>query len=290
MKSNFKKILWATDLSASLESSKAALIQFSKTFKSEVYLLHVMPPIHESPLATDMVKNIIEKYLDTIENDLQQEGIVCLRKDIQIGSPFDQIINAALFYQVDLIFLGDRSQNGENHHIGLTAEKVIKKSNLPVWVHKSENHDTISNIICPIDLSRNSKRCLLYAIAIAQKYQANLHVMTAVAPMSDLYPFMMTHHEDQAMGNIYKDEDFFIQHRKTRFNEFLEEFNFEDVPWIKHFKNGRPHQEIIKLAKNENAELIIIGSTGLSQLNRILLGSVAQKVIRELPCSIVTVR
>jgi universal stress protein A len=55
-------------------------------------------------------------------------------------------------------------------------------------------------------------------------------------------------------------------------------------------RTGLPHQEIVDLATDERADLVIIGSHGRSGMNRLLLGSVAERVVRLAPCPVLTVR
>jgi nucleotide-binding universal stress UspA family protein len=55
-------------------------------------------------------------------------------------------------------------------------------------------------------------------------------------------------------------------------------------------RTGVPHHEIVALARDERADLIVIGTTGRGGLNRALLGSVADRVVRLAPCPVLTVR
>lgn len=55
-------------------------------------------------------------------------------------------------------------------------------------------------------------------------------------------------------------------------------------------KTGTPHQEIVDLATDERADLVVIGTHGRGGLNRALLGSVADRVVRLAPCPVLTVR
>ena len=61
------------------------------------------------------------------------------------------------------------------------------------------------------------------------------------------------------------------------------------VPGRVLVKSGPPWREIIDTARDEAAELIVIGTHGRSGLNRMLLGSVAERVVRQAPCPVVTV-
>jgi nucleotide-binding universal stress UspA family protein len=55
-------------------------------------------------------------------------------------------------------------------------------------------------------------------------------------------------------------------------------------------RSGSAHEEIVNLATAERAELIIMGTHGRTGLNRLLLGSVTERVIRFAPCPVLTVR
>ena len=61
------------------------------------------------------------------------------------------------------------------------------------------------------------------------------------------------------------------------------------VPGRVLVKSGSPWREIIDTARDEGAELIVIGTHGRSGLNRMLLGSVAERVVRQAPCPVLTV-
>jgi len=53
---------------------------------------------------------------------------------------------------------------------------------------------------------------------------------------------------------------------------------------------GAPFEEIVKAAKEEQVDMIVLGTHGRGGLNRLLLGSVAERVIRTAPCPVLTVR
>lgn len=55
-------------------------------------------------------------------------------------------------------------------------------------------------------------------------------------------------------------------------------------------RSGVPHQEIVALAGDERADLVVIGTTGRGGITRALLGSVADRVVRLAPCPVLTVR
>lgn len=60
--------------------------------------------------------------------------------------------------------------------------------------------------------------------------------------------------------------------------------------WNKEIRSGEPHGEVLKAAAEMRADLVVMGSLGRTGLTRILMGSVAEKVARELPCSLVMMK
>ncbi len=67
----------------------------------------------------------------------------------------------------------------------------------------------------------------------------------------------------------------------------VKNLNLRFYPVLKY---GNPHEEIVKFAKDKGIDLIVMGTSGRSGLNRFLIGSVAEKVIRTAPCPVMVIR
>ncbi len=78
--------------------------------------------------------------------------------------------------------------------------------------------------------------------------------------------------------------------RKRKFNSFLENFNLTDLNWRKEIQGGDPATEILVAISRYKSDLLIMGTIGKSGLNRLIMGSVTEKVIREVPCSFITLK
>jgi hypothetical protein len=74
------------------------------------------------------------------------------------------------------------------------------------------------------------------------------------------------------------------------FNSFLDKFNLTDLSWEKETQGGDPSSEILEAITRNKSDMIIMGTTGKTGLSRIFMGSVTEKVIREVPCSFVTLK
>ena len=80
------------------------------------------------------------------------------------------------------------------------------------------------------------------------------------------------------------------QKQLPQFEQFLGGFDFFDVSWDKVIRYGEPCREILTVALETESDLLVMGSGRRTGFSRILVGGVARKVTREMPCSIVAVK
>ncbi|NJB68198.1 nucleotide-binding universal stress UspA family protein [Desulfobaculum xiamenense] len=142
---------------------------------------------------------------------------------------------------------------------------------------------TIRRILCAIDFSEHSPIVADYALALAKSTGAELTVLYA-APSFDQYlsfDVPLTHIED-LVGGIMKGA-------AERMRAFVAE-RFPGMKVTPRVTAGYPAQEILGEARNMSADLIVIGTHGRQGVDRIIFGSVAEKVVRSSFCPVLTVR
>ncbi len=160
------------------------------------------------------------------------------------------------------------------------AEKLIRKSQKPVWVVKEGGKALPEKILCSVDYSDASIRALNNAIKIARTFRTKLFVINVFEPMENSYS--LRYEFDYQQENKKNESE-----NAKRFNEFLNKFNFTDIDYQTHIFSGKPDKEIVRFADQNQVDLLFMGATGKTFLQRILLGSVTEKVIRKLPCPMV---
>jgi nucleotide-binding universal stress UspA family protein len=141
----------------------------------------------------------------------------------------------------------------------------------------------ISNILVPIDFSSNANTALEEAVDLAQKYQATLHVVYVI-PQVIFHPDWATDIEDTV------DVDDITEEARQALAKMTAPYKATGVSINEHVLSGGPYIEILRLAEQLRVELIAIGAHGTSKRKPALMGSVAEKVVREAPCSVFTVR
>lgn len=130
---------------------------------------------------------------------------------------------------------------------------------------------SIKKILTTTDFSEYSAEALDYAISIADMYQAELHVIHVVE------------------GQAVEVADVIGRARK-RLRQFVIDRVDESVWIIQAVRNGHPHEEIIKYAKELGIDLIVLATHGRTGLSYIIMGSIAEKVIRHSHVPVLTVK
>jgi len=134
-----------------------------------------------------------------------------------------------------------------------------------------------SRILCPIDFDGNSLEALRMARGIAEQNGARLFVLHAVPPGD---PTVMS-------------APAIMEQKGNRARAELLRISNTELTGVDHetlLRFGHPAKEIIAGAVATNADLVVMATHGRAGVPRLILGSVAEKVVRESPCPVLTVR
>jgi nucleotide-binding universal stress UspA family protein len=144
----------------------------------------------------------------------------------------------------------------------------------------------LKRILVPTDFSEHSEHAAAYAIELARQYGANeihcIHVSDIPADLLATSAYYMTGPSEQFVEQV-RDEG------RKGLDAFVKK-NFKDVPVKAVFLEGRPFVEIIRYARENEIDLIVISTHGRSGLKHALFGSVAEKVVRKAPCPVLVVK
>lgn len=142
----------------------------------------------------------------------------------------------------------------------------------------------IKRIVVPIDFSEFSKRAFRYAIDFARTFDAEMVLVYVVEPV--IYP------ADFSFGQVALPsmERELHERSQEQLNYLIEKEVPEGTRARCVIRSGKPFVEIISLAKEEEADLIIIATHGHSGIEHALFGSTAEKVVRKSSCPVLSIR
>lgn len=142
---------------------------------------------------------------------------------------------------------------------------------------------SLERILLPTDFSEYSAQATKYACAFVEKFDAELYLLHVIQEPITAMP---------SPGAIYPPGSMLQELRDYAEKELAE---LLDPEWeqqrqvIRATAEGPPFVEIIRYARDKEIDMIVMGTHGRSALVHMLLGSVAEKVVRKAPCPVLTV-
>lgn len=244
----------------------------AQTFGSEIYLVRAVVAPEYTP-DFDLESTEAMAQIKDLKKLGEAEGIkVASRVTIRSGLPAEVINEVAAEVEADLILLGAGGKTTLGRILlGSTAEQVSREAKAPVWlVHPGTTRKEIKTIACAVDSSDPGREALAAAIFLARTFVAKL-ILVTVAPAS-LPP------DPAALGA-----------EQEKLKACLEAFDLHSVDAEFRVKRGKPAVEILELAEASKADLLVIGSAGRKGLARVFRANTAEKILRVVPCPLLTV-
>jgi nucleotide-binding universal stress UspA family protein len=199
------------------------------------------------------------------------------------------ILDYAKEFDVDLIVIGTHGRRGLGHlFLGSVAEEVVRLSSCPVLTIRERKEplpiEELDRILVPIDFSEHSKQALRYAKQIAVSYDSRLQLLHVLekAVHPSFYPF-----EKSQFFNL---REAVQQKSKEALERLLKETEGPELTAEIHVIEGRAAADITEFAKDNQSDLIVIATHGLTGIEHLLMGSVTEKVVRRAPCPVFTVK
>ena len=144
---------------------------------------------------------------------------------------------------------------------------------------------TIKKILCPTDLSDECRPALAMACEWAKRFGAELHLVHVVDGLTNPYPYLGPPFNEAAAW-----ETMIRQKAHAALGAWPLPAGFESLKIVRELRSGSPIVNIVEYAKATGTDLIVMGTHGRSGLSHLLLGSVAENVVRHATCSVLTVR
>jgi nucleotide-binding universal stress UspA family protein len=191
----------------------------------------------------------------------------------------------------DLVVMGTHGRSGFNRFfLGSVAEKTLRTSRVPVLVVPPRlpdvvpaGRDPFRSIVCAVDFSDDSARALGYAASLGQHAGGRLTLLHAVEPMQVGY---------DPLGGVGFDivgyEQALENSARAQLQKFVQPIATGcDTETI--VTTGKAHREILGVATERHADLIVLGVHGRNALDRLVFGSTTEHVVRRATCAVLAV-
>ncbi|QFZ54756.1 hypothetical protein FEZ18_08075 [Oceanihabitans sp. IOP_32] len=278
-----EKILVPIDVNMDSKEQLNTAIKIARLGNSEIIIMHVLPEDGVNEAIKDIVINNATEVLNKIQGVFEKEGLKVQEQIMEYGNPVKTILKVATEENVDLILMGSGSiDSKDGNKRGSTTENLMRQSEKPVWVVKSDRKNKLSKILCPVDFSEPSSFALKNAILLAKFFNADLTILGVYGKFSSL--------SVRFKDEVEKENARRLEEMENEMKTFLENFDLQGLNFTVEIKSGLAHVQILKSIKEDDHDLLIMGTHGRSGLNRFVMGSVTEKVTREVPCSFITTR
>lgn len=284
------KIVWASDGSKDSIEALAFAENLAGIFGSEILGLYVIPdyfevpvldefPTQELDLLADWIKEKESKASDrlkAIAGEMEAKGLRFTTRITQ-GVPYLRIIETAGEENADLIVMG-KGRAEESNILGATSLKVIRRSMIPVLVVKTNGPPKeIKRILVPTDLYDIESRDLRFALDFSHDLDVEIYSLNVVVTGEGKYPPEVV---ERMRGNAY---DKLTQ----RIEEAKLGENVETV--VSTAKNA--WIGIVNFAQEKDIDLIVMSTYQGGKFRREeFIGSVAERVVQNAPCPVITVK
>ena len=142
----------------------------------------------------------------------------------------------------------------------------------------------LERILVPTDFSDSARQALTYGISFAREYKAELLLLHVVETIpvgyaSDLFPV--------PMAEVFQEMSGYARAELAKLGKLARE---KGIAVREIVAQGKPSVEIVRMAKDEKVDMIVLGTHGTGILDKALFGSTTERVVRKAPCPVLTCR
>jgi len=316
----------AIDFSDFTDEILAYSIGLCKKFHAKLFLVHVITDvttlfefehnetsIHAETLHKLHIQNA-RKAFEGIVKEVTIEYKIVIGK----GNPAEEIVRIALKEKIDMVITATHGKSGiKRLLIGSVTEKLMKTIHCPLLVLHTWDHDFIpqdnydmrlKKILVGCDFSQDSKLAFDYGLSLVQEYQAELYMTHVIKPTehielkaSDYINVIPGDYRHWHTADYFEVQKKVTEENRERINKLrsrLERQLYFMVPeecrkWCTPHTvmlTGEPYKELIRYAKDQEIDMIVLGIRGHTLWEQLMVGSTTDRVIRYAPCPVLAIR
>ncbi|MCA9471883.1 MAG: universal stress protein [Nitrospirales bacterium] len=298
MKHHIRRIVFATDFSASSSRTLHIALTWANMCDAAIDIVHVLSVLHEVDLDSTVANLYIQEQKKAAQAKLAslvleaKKTLSDVQSHLLAGSQADQITQFALSSQADLIVTGTHGWTGfDRVMMGSVAERVIHQAPCPVLSvrdisnmetqHMTAADVTPRHILLPVDFSDCSLDAYEYVDNLEKHVDASITLMHVLEPLSYSLDFTLSHPVEDRQHR---------EHVTQRITQLTEAMTRQGLTANYLIKTKPIPEAIVQSAKDVGADLIVMGTHGRQGLRRLIMGSVTTAVLRHSSIPVMTVK
>jgi len=273
---SLRRILVATDLSTRSDRALRRATLIAKRLRSSLSLVHVVDGDLPRRMIEAQRSSAISTMEDTVRTTRDADGVPA-NFSVVVDDVFNGILAAAHEFEADLIVLGPHRSRFRDVFAGTTVERVVRRSRFPVLVS--------------IQAPSISYDCTLFALAFDDASKAAARGALRMRIFDETNVTIMHAFDAPAVGLMKRSIldpvtiDEYVANERAgalkRVEAFAEELGLPPTPRAALLREGSPAHSILDCAREKRSDLIVLGASAKSGVERLLIGSVTEQVLRD---------
>lgn len=293
-------ILLAVDDEFDSQALLDEIYAVAKGEDTKITLLGILDPPPDDPETKVAASNIHTwtkeiqlRDLEALAADITDKGIPVAVKQ-RNGKPYEEIIREASEINCDLIMKPARSEGSKLEFLfGSTDMQLFRLAPIPIWIFKPTPANKLNQIMIAVDLlgfdkekSALADKVLQWGKRVSDLVGARLHVV-------HIWELKWEQRlRSRAASTKTIDSLVFNTQRRHRgwLSEALEKNNLKPEDITEHFHKGDAKEILPIIARNQNIDLLVMGTVGRTGIPGFFIGNTADSVLRQVNCSVLAVK
>ncbi len=287
---SFGKLLLATQNMHLDEGAIREAIMLAKICSGRLYAISVVETNPEfevyAPQLAEKEDIRTREHLEAVRAMAAKEGVDCEIIARRGQEAYEFIVDEAEAKKADMIVMGRKSKSGlQRLMMGSVTAKVIGHAPCNILVVPDKASVEYKKILVATDGSKYSETAAAQAVTIAKQCGGSL-IVISVVPSESESPLDIVRLEMRK--DIIADKELKASECSIKNVREVSEKHGVTVEGL--IMSGSPYEAIVSVAKEKDVDLIVVGSHGKTGLDRLIMGSVAERVIMLSPCAVLVVK
>jgi nucleotide-binding universal stress UspA family protein len=297
---NLTRILCPIDFSEASRHAIEHAVVLASQYRSRITGLYALAPtafaLSEVAASMDQASEperlqayAVQEFASASDRGVSVDAVV------DVGQPVDRILARANEWPADLIVMGTHGMSGFQHLVlGSVTEKVLRKAPCPVFTVPPRVHATsrlpFKRLLCAVDFSSPSLLAVEAARSLARESNAPLTLLHVLEWPWEEPPSPRLNELPRESASALAE---FRRYSEASALQRLRSLTGNGDPACAlntRVGNGKPYAEILRVAAEEQSDVIVIGVHGRNPLATAMFGSTTNQIVRQAACPVLTVR